>query len=149
MRLVDAFLLIALERSRQRKLKAEGRFKYMLSDRKCSNETRLACLVEEVGEVARALQKAKHDGNTNLVEELTQVAALATAWLESLKKPAEKPTATPKVDASAGRIDSEIVLSEVYRSKRSKGRTPAGLLHDRIHPTSGRLISAKPIKVKK
>lgn len=46
-------------------------------------EIRLAVLVEEVGEVAKALQ----DGNRqNLEEELTQVAAVAQRWLEKLQK---------------------------------------------------------------
>lgn len=40
----------------------------------------LTILVEEVGEVARALQ-----GDGNLKEELTQVAAVCVRWLEALQ----------------------------------------------------------------
>ena len=38
----------------------------------------LAVLVEEVGEVAKALQE-----NSNITEELIHVAAVAVRWLES------------------------------------------------------------------
>lgn len=45
--------------------------------------TRLAILVEEVGEVARALTYDEGDGD-NLHEELVQVAAMALSWLYAL-----------------------------------------------------------------
>ena len=41
----------------------------------------LAILVEEVGEVASAIQ-----GDGDLVEELTHVAAVCVRWLEHMKK---------------------------------------------------------------
>jgi hypothetical protein len=40
----------------------------------------LAVLIEEVGEVGKAVQ-----GDSDLVEELTQVAAVCVRWLENLK----------------------------------------------------------------
>jgi NTP pyrophosphatase (non-canonical NTP hydrolase) len=51
-----------------------------------ANGSKLAVLVEEVGEVARAVlgeEGAVGDGG-HLVSELIHVAAVATAWVESL-----------------------------------------------------------------
>lgn len=45
---------------------------------------KLAVLVEEVGEVARAL--LEEEGDERLLEELVQVAAVAVAWAETLAK---------------------------------------------------------------
>lgn len=78
---------IAVERKRQLALKAQGRFRYTPSDNEISDYERLAMLLEEVGETARAVlaqsmlvqeNSADHD----VRHELTQVAAIATAWLE-------------------------------------------------------------------
>lgn len=41
----------------------------------------MAILIEEVGEVGRALQ-----GEGNLAEELTHVASVCVRWLENIKK---------------------------------------------------------------
>ena len=68
------------ERQEQERLFIAGRLKWIASDPECPNELRLAALVEEVGEVARAF----HDGN-DLESELVQVAAVAVAWLEGLR----------------------------------------------------------------
>lgn len=72
----NAFARINAERDRQERLWAP---------RSCASpdvaaELKVAVLVEEVGEVARAVL----DNSENLAEELTQVAAVAVAWLESL-----------------------------------------------------------------
>ncbi len=50
------------------------------------NSFKLTVLVEEVGEVAQALQRGCLDttGRAHLREELIQVAAVAAAWAESL-----------------------------------------------------------------
>ena len=48
------------------------------------NNELLTVLVEEVGEVAKALQEG-----TNLEEELIQVAAVCVRWLEEMKSPAK------------------------------------------------------------
>lgn len=45
---------------------------------------KLAVLMEEVGEVAFALNEERVGKEANLREELTHVAAVAVAWLESL-----------------------------------------------------------------
>jgi NTP pyrophosphatase (non-canonical NTP hydrolase) len=73
--------LIRREILRQLDLQQSGKFKYIAYDRGCSNETRLAMLVEEIGEVARGLQESNWK---NLKEELVQVAAIATSWVARL-----------------------------------------------------------------
>lgn len=50
----------------------------------CSDETRLAILIEEVGEVANALNERRVGKPFDLLAELVQVAAVAAAWAESL-----------------------------------------------------------------
>lgn len=74
-----ALQAIRAERNRQDKLYGEGKLPWIASIAECPNELRLAALVEEVGEVARAY----HDGN-ELRSELVHVAAVAVAWLESM-----------------------------------------------------------------
>lgn len=72
------------EIDRQDELKEQGRFPftvYELASKECSLMI-LPILTEEVGEVARALQ----DGvGPKLLEELIQVAAVASAWAEGLQ----------------------------------------------------------------
>lgn len=84
--------LFVAEFHRQQKLKREGRFKYTCADNEMNNGERLAVLVEEVGEVARALcelqQCNPHDTEglqklLHLKTELVQVGAVCLAWLES------------------------------------------------------------------
>jgi NTP pyrophosphatase (non-canonical NTP hydrolase) len=75
--------LIRREILRQLDLQQAGKFKYIPFDSQCSNELRLAMLVEELGEVARALQ---NNGWSNLKEELIQVAAIATSWIARLEE---------------------------------------------------------------
>jgi NTP pyrophosphatase (non-canonical NTP hydrolase) len=75
-----AIAAIRVERMRQERLKAAGKFAATPAD-DIPDTDRLPMLVEEVGEVARALC----DG-TNLREELVQVAAVALAWVEALEK---------------------------------------------------------------
>lgn len=73
------------ERLRQDKLKAEGRFTHTCADA-ISNPSRLAVLVEEVGEVARSV--VENEGLANdrhhkeLRKELIQVMAVCLAWVE-------------------------------------------------------------------
>ncbi len=57
--------------------KAAGKLPYLADDADCPDYMRLAALVEEVGEVARAM----HDGDQeSLAAELSQVAGIALAW---------------------------------------------------------------------
>jgi NTP pyrophosphatase (non-canonical NTP hydrolase) len=48
-----------------------------------TNHERLPKLVEEVGEVAMALNDG--DDDDRIIEELVQVAAMAVAWIEALR----------------------------------------------------------------
>lgn len=71
---------VAAEQARARALRDAGTFPYVASDPDCPNILRLAALMEEVGEVARAI----HDSDPNLRNELIQVAGVAAAWAEAL-----------------------------------------------------------------
>lgn len=71
---------VAAERKRQEQLFADGELVWIASRPDCPDELRLAALVEEVGEVARAY----HDGG-DIRTELVQVAAVAVAWLDGLQ----------------------------------------------------------------
>lgn len=82
------------ERLRQEQLKAEGRFKYTCAENGLTLGEKLAVLMEEVGEAARAMSECcgtigdTHFANPHaaLRKELIQVAAVAMAWVESLPK---------------------------------------------------------------
>ncbi len=84
--------LIGSERRRQDLKKAEGRFEFTCTDDGLSNAEKLAILIEEVGEVAREVltqdgrRLARDTVGTRLAlrNELTQVAAVAAAWIEAL-----------------------------------------------------------------
>lgn len=69
---------IADERARQRSMAANGRWSWTFAD--ASDSMRLAVLVEEVGEVASAIQ-----GDGDLRVELVQVAAVCVQWLEIIE----------------------------------------------------------------
>lgn len=73
---------VMLERARQEELVREGRLRWTAAHPDCPDEKRLQALVEEVGEVARALHD--EEGADRLREELIQVAAVAVAWVEAL-----------------------------------------------------------------
>jgi hypothetical protein len=91
----DAVNGILAERRRKDQLKTEGRFKFTCADQGMGNMERLACVMEEVGEVAaeeltlRRLTRDRDRGRKSfedpveLRKEVTQVAALCLAWLES------------------------------------------------------------------
>src|ERR1700679_1900544 len=74
---------VRVELLRQLELKCSGKFEHIAYDEECPDITRLAMLREEVGEVARAVQRAKHEKVT-LKEELIQIAAIAVAWASRL-----------------------------------------------------------------
>jgi NTP pyrophosphatase (non-canonical NTP hydrolase) len=91
-RLESTLIQIGKERRRQNRLKHEGRFLYTCADDGLSPAEKLACLTEELGEVAKevltreghALAKDTQGSLEGLRKELTQVAAIAAAWLETL-----------------------------------------------------------------
>lgn len=76
---MTAIELVAEERTRQEELFATGALEWIASRPDCPDVLRLAALVEEVGEVARAF----HDGQ-DVGTELVHVAAVAVAWIEGL-----------------------------------------------------------------
>lgn len=84
MHTTEVLFLVYHERIRQEGLKASGRFEHTAADSGCSDLARLAMLTEEIGEVARALQRAAHDPEQDLRSELIQCAAICCAWVESL-----------------------------------------------------------------
>lgn len=76
---MTAIDLVTAERSRQEDLFYSGALEWIASRPDCPDVLRLAALVEEVGEVARAF----HDGD-DVRTELVHVAAVAVAWIEGL-----------------------------------------------------------------
>lgn len=89
------FRLILVERDRQERLKAQGKFLYTCADKELGHSDCAIVLGEEVGEVCRAVLNVKglakdtgYDGDSKLHHlraELVQVAAVACAWLESFE----------------------------------------------------------------
>lgn len=92
---------VSLERDRQEQLKHAGRFAHTCSDVELDELERFAILVEEIGEVARALNDDQ--GRARLRAELVQVAAVAVAWIEGLDR--QGPVVTPT--SAAGHVCSE------------------------------------------
>jgi hypothetical protein len=83
----DVVAEVYRERLRQDELKRAGRFSHTCAD-DLPNGDKLAVLVEEVGEVSRAvIEHAKLANDVHgkdLRKELIQVAAVCVAWAESL-----------------------------------------------------------------
>jgi hypothetical protein len=77
--ITDVLGEIFAERQRQNELFITGKLPFKCDDPKWGNGVKLPVLIEEVGEVAMAMQ-----GHGNLRRELIQVAAVAAAWAESL-----------------------------------------------------------------
>lgn len=88
---------IIAERARQEKLLREGKFLFTCASRVADPIRKLRVLVEEIGEVAEAIDQleiaesrrslALKEYRLELRAEITQVAAVAVAWLESFEKP--------------------------------------------------------------
>jgi len=80
--------VILMERGRQERLRASGKFRFTIADTRISHERRLTILLEEVGEVAKILNESDATGRPTytleLTSELVQVAACAVGWLEAL-----------------------------------------------------------------
>ena len=69
---------VLLELDRQLELKAAGKFASTCEDMADHPYEALPILLEEFGELARAMQNGDE---ANFREELTQIAAIAIAWL--------------------------------------------------------------------
>lgn len=78
--MLSVYDAVRAERERQEQLFEAGELTWVASRSGCPDDLRLAALVEEVGEVARAY----HDGS-DVRTELVQVAAVAVAWLEGME----------------------------------------------------------------
>lgn len=87
--LMEVFARVAQERARQRDLLLLGRINFDCASPIVSPDRKLRVLVEEVGEVAKAIDDLETVKSRirldNLRAELVQVAAVAVAWLESLE----------------------------------------------------------------
>lgn len=93
----EALELIDSERTRQDALKASGRFKYTCADKQLTMWEKYAILVEEVGELSRAMlnraalvkdlkdYREIGDWGEEMKKEITQVGAICLAWLESME----------------------------------------------------------------
>lgn len=87
---MGVFTAIARERIRQRELLAAGTIIYNCSSPIVSNDRKLRTLTEELGEVAEAIDymewpRGRRKIEEQLIKELVQVAAVATAWLETFE----------------------------------------------------------------
>lgn len=111
---------ISKERVRQELLKAQGKFAHTAADPEVPNTDTLAVLVEEVGEVARALNDDAEGTNfSHLREELVQVAAVAVAWIEKLDFMQENPKESLRRIVAAVRESLEEVSQEAVHAKKS------------------------------
>ncbi|HVU26529.1 MAG TPA: hypothetical protein VHG71_02195 [Verrucomicrobiae bacterium] len=97
-RMMDAFELIAQERIHQKRMLAGGQILFNCDSPVVDDHRKLRVLMEEVGEVADAIErlekveaKKQQKGDTgqmkaariHLRAELIQIAAVAIAWLET------------------------------------------------------------------
>ena len=71
------------ERDRQETLKRQGKFRFTCADKEMSDGEFLCVLMEEVGEVAHAMNEADAE---SVYEEIVQVAAVCVARLERMGK---------------------------------------------------------------
>lgn len=63
-----------------------GALAYVADDPDCPDVLRLAALMEELGEVARAIHD---DARGALADELAQLAGIALAWMVAVSQPLE------------------------------------------------------------
>ncbi len=93
-------LRVLAERQRQRQLFVDRKITFDVASPVPDTNRKLRVLIEEVGEVAQELDHLEQlpgskPAQKRLREELTQVAAVAVAWLESLEP---SPTSRPSRD---------------------------------------------------
>lgn len=92
-KMLNVFARVAAERSRQKQLFACGKISFDCASVIPDPNRKLRVLIEEIGEVAQELDRLEglrdRRGQKFVMEdlqtELTQVAAVAVAWLESLE----------------------------------------------------------------
>lgn len=74
---------IAMEVNRQVELKLLGKFPHTPLEAEMSDDVFLRIVVEEVGEVARAIHEGQPDHE--LYDEITQIAAICAARMEGMR----------------------------------------------------------------
>ena len=84
-----ALELVRLERLRQQIIWGDD----SIADGQHPYDACLRILVEEVGEVAQAINRP--DSNQDMLNELTQVAAVAVAWIEGIIRETQTPDKDP------------------------------------------------------
>ena len=121
------------ECARQQSLKAAGRFAHTCRDEEVSDAARAVILMEEVGEVARAvlettnLANDKHD--KSLRKELIQVAAVCTSWVQGMDEREEKAKhAAWLAGKEADKKERERIEKERVRTAGLGPSTPEGKL---------------------
>lgn len=85
---MDTLFEVAEERERQEKLVAAGKFSFTCASPLATDHDKLPILGEEFGEVCKELCDHRPGYRRRLRTELIQVAAVATAWAESLREDA-------------------------------------------------------------
>lgn len=89
--LMNVMARVAKERIRQQELFRAGKFTFTCASHTADDNRKLRILVEEVGEVAEAIDRVENSkinhlpAKEHLRDELVQVAAVACAWLESME----------------------------------------------------------------
>jgi NTP pyrophosphatase (non-canonical NTP hydrolase) len=76
--------MLGSERVRQEALVAAGKLRWNCRDDTVSDESKTCPLIEEVGEVGKAIHEKQ--GMNQLRTELIQVAAICVAWVESINE---------------------------------------------------------------
>lgn len=79
---------IGIERRRQVRLMKAGKIPHACEDPQTEDAYRLGVLIEEVGEVGKAVHE--EEGDEALYIELVQVAAVASAWAEGIYRELKK-----------------------------------------------------------
>lgn len=98
---MDIYRRIGDERLRQRQLFAERKHRFMVDSKIVDDYRKLRVLVEELGEVAEAIDELEAHSRSrqhraHLIEELVQVAAVCVAWLESFEPATSNPQPATK-----------------------------------------------------
>ena len=120
--MMAVFERIAQERLRQRELLREGKILFNCDSPIVSDDRKLRIATEELGEIAKAIDdveftggKSKYHTHEDIRTELTQLAAVCVAWLESFENP-----------ISGGRVEKSLTVKSnqppgrLFRSGKNK-----------------------------
>lgn len=83
-----ALALVAKERERQQQLFDAGKIPFRVCDPRTTNTTQLAVAMEEMGEIAHAINEGTLtvEERAHLLDEVVQCAAVLVAWAEALTR---------------------------------------------------------------